>query len=254
MSRAARLAIAMSVVLFLAATAGVACDETVDDRTSLTATTGGGMTTGDGTTAGGGATIRLPAPQLNGTVSLEEAIQGRRSIREYSDEPLTLAELGQLLWAAQGVTSDRGGRAAPSAGGTYPLEVYAATAMVTGLQPGVYHYLSQEHALELVTATDIRGRLMEASLYQACVGDGALDIIIAAVYERTTERYGERGVRYVHLEAGHAAQNLCLQAVALGLGAVTVGAFSDEQVQSAAGLPAGEQPLYVIPVGRPAAN
>ena len=248
MSRTARLAIAMSVVLLLAATAGLACDETVDGRTSLTAATGGGATTG------GGAKISLPAPQPDGPVSVEKAIQGRRSVREYSEEPLTLVELGRLLWAAQGVTSDRGGRAAPSAGGTYPLEVYAAAAMVTGLRPGVYHYLPQEHALETLSAVDIRGRLMEASLGQACVGDGAVDIIIAAVYERTTERYGERGVRYVHLEAGHAAQNLCLQAVALGLGAVTVGAFSDEQVQSAAGLPAGEQPLYVIPVGRPSAD
>lgn len=198
-------------------------------------------------------TVRLPTPNPGGPVSLEDAIQRRRSVREFTDEPLSMEELGQLLWAAQGITSDQGARAAPSAGGTYPLELYVAAGRVTGLEPGVYHYHPQSHALELVATGDVRARLMEASLDQACVGAGAVDMIIAAVYERTMERYGERGVRYVHLEAGHAAQNLCLQAVALGLGAVTVGAFSDEQVQGAVGLGADEEPLYVIPVGKPQA-
>lgn len=197
------------------------------------------------------ATVRLPSPHVEGPVSLEDAIQSRRSVREFTDGPLSMEELGQLLWAAQGTTSDRGARAAPSAGGTYPLELYVAAGRVTELQAGVYHYHPRSHALELVAIGDVRARLMEASLDQACVGAGAVDIVIAAVYERTIDRYGERGVRYVHLEAGHAAQNLCLQAVALGLGAVTVGAFSDEQVQAVVGLGAEEQPLYVIPVGRP---
>ena len=249
MGRATCLVVAMSVALLFAATTGLACDEATDSETSLTGMTE--ATAGDETPADGRATIPLPAPQPDGPVSLEEAIRVRRSVREYSDEPLTLTELGRLLWAAQGVTSDRGARAAPSAGGTYPLEVYAATAMVTGLQPGVYRYHPREHALETVSGGDVRAGLMEAGLGQACIGDGAVDIIVAAVYGRTTERYGDRGIRYVHLEAGHAAQNLCLQAVTLGLGAVTVGAFSDEQVRAAAGLPAEEQPLYIIPVGRP---
>ena len=224
--------------------AGIACgDETGADTSIATPSTVMGQT----------RTLELPAPDTEGQVSLEEAIRDRRSIRDYTDGPLSLIELGQLLWAAQGITSDREARAAPSAGGTYPLELYVAAGRVTGLEPGVYRYLPHEHALDLVTAGDVRGTLMEASLGQTWVGDCAAGVIVAAVYERTMERYGERGIRYVHMEAGHAAQNLCLQAVALGLGAVPVGAFADEQIQAVAGLAADEQPLYVIPVGRPQA-
>lgn len=194
-------------------------------------------------------TVRLPTPRAVGPMSLEEAVQSRRSVREYSDEPLTLEEVGQLLWAAQGITSVQGARAAPSAGGTYPLEIYLAAGNVHGLEPGVYRYRPTGHDLVLVTAGDIRPRLTEACLDQAWVGRAAVDIVIAAVYERTTARYGDRGVRYVHLEAGHAAQNLCLQAVALGLGVVTVGAFIDEDVRAVIPLADEETPLYVIPVG-----
>ncbi|MCX8032646.1 MAG: SagB/ThcOx family dehydrogenase [Thermoleophilia bacterium] len=194
--------------------------------------------------------IELPDPSLKGSISLEEAIQRRRSVREYADSPLTLAEVSQLLWATQGITSPQGGRAAPSAGGTYPLEVYVVAGTVTGLDSGVYRYVPREHSLVLVKQGDFRSKLQEASLNQAWVGGAPVNFVIAAVYERTTQRYGERGVRYVHLEAGHAAQNLCLQATALRLGAVTVGAFTDEQVQAALDLPTEIKPLYVIPVGR----
>lgn len=194
--------------------------------------------------------IELPDPSLKGKISLEEAIQRRRSVREYADSPLSLAEVSQLLWATQGVTSPQGGRAAPSAGGTYPLEIYVVAGMVTDLEAGLYRYVPQDHSLVLAKQGDLRPRLQEASLNQAWVGAAPVDFVIAAVYERTTQRYGERGVRYVHLEAGHAAQNLCLQATVLGLGAVTVGAFVDEQVQTVLDLPAEIKPLYVIPVGR----
>lgn len=194
-------------------------------------------------------TITLPAPRSAGPLSLEQAIGQRRSVREYSATPLSMEELSQLLWAAQGITSPAGGRAAPSAGGTYPLELYVVAGMVTDLGSGVYHYLPEEHTLTMTKSGDLRAELAEACLSQEWVASAPADVVVAAVYERTTERYGERGVRYVHLEAGHAAQNLCLQATALGLGAVTVGAFSDDQVATLLPLGEGETPLYVIPVG-----
>ena len=199
-------------------------------------------------------TIALPAPQLKGPVSIEETIEGRRSVRDYTDEPLSLEELGQLLWAMQGITSPHGGRAAPSAGGTYPLEVFVVSGAVTGVPPGAYRYGPASHDLTLVVGGDVRASLQAASLNQQWVGAAPVDIVVAAIYERTMERYGERGIRYVHLEAGHAAQNLCLQAVGLGLGAVTVGAYHDEDVKALLKMTSEEEPLYLIPVGRPACN
>ena len=193
----------------------------------------------------------LPQPATDGPVSLEEAVAGRRSVREYDNSPLSLEEVGQLLWATQGITSDTGARAAPSAGGTYPLEVYVAAGRVTGLPPGVYLYHPDGPELTRVAEGDVLASLAEACLGQEWVGDAAVDLVIAADYSRTTERYGDRGVRYVHMEAGHAAQNLCLQAIALELGAVTVGAFYDDEVAQIIRLPDEVKPLYVVPVGRP---
>jgi SagB-type dehydrogenase family enzyme len=194
--------------------------------------------------------MALPEPRYKGNVSLEEALLQRRSVREYSAEPLMMAEVSQLLWAAQGITSTGGNRTAPSAGGLYPLEVYLVAGNVENLAAGVYRYIPEGHKLATVKKGDIRKELAKASLDQSWVGRGAIDIVIAAVYEKTSGRYGERATRYVDMEAGHAAQNLCLQATALGLGAVTVGAFHDEQVQDALDIPTDNIPLYVIPVGR----
>lgn len=199
--------------------------------------------------AGGGTPgtrAALPSPLLDGPVSLEEALAARRSVRSFGDAPLTPAEIGQLLWAAQGVTSSEGGRTAPSAGARYPLEVYAVTAA------GIDRYLPTEHALERVASGDHRPGLEAAALGQAAVGEAPLVLVITAVPARTAERYGEgRAVRYVDLEAGHAAQNVLLQATALGLGAVPVGAFDDDAVARLLGLRAGESPRYLLPVGRP---
>ena len=192
-----------------------------------------------------GSDINLPAPSSAGKMSLEEALQSRRSIRRYSDQPLSEQEISQLLWAAQGVTSPQGYRTAPSAGALYPLELYAVT------QSGVYHYDPARHTLGFVQEGDARRKLYEAALKQDPVLKAPLVIVITAVYERTEIKYGEeRGPRYVHLEAGHAAQNLLLQAVTLGLGAVPIGAFYDDRVQGALDLPADHMPLYLIPVGR----
>ncbi|MEM4250865.1 MAG: SagB/ThcOx family dehydrogenase [Candidatus Bathyarchaeia archaeon] len=192
----------------------------------------------------------LMQPRKSSDTSLEEALLNRRSVRNYADGALTLDQLSQLLWAAQGLTSPQGLRTAPSAGGLYPLEVYVVVGGVEGLSPGVYRYLPNSHSILRILDGDRRVKLAQASLDQSWVKDAAVDVIIAAAYERITVKYGERGVRYVHLEAGHAAQNVCLQAVALGLGAVPVGAFSDEQVARLLGLTGEEIPLYIIPVGR----
>lgn len=187
---------------------------------------------------------------MHSTVSVEHALRARRSTREFQSLPLTLAEAAQLLWSAQGVTNAEGHRTAPSAGAMYPLELYLAAAHVEGLNPGVYHYLPGEHALEAVRDGDVRGELMAAALDQACVGVGAALLVFTAVYERTTGRYGDRGVRYVYMDVGHAGQNVHLQAVALGLGTVVVGALDGEAVRRIIGAPANEDPLYIMPVGR----
>jgi SagB-type dehydrogenase family enzyme len=195
-------------------------------------------------------TVDLPQPRLEGDISLEETLRMRRSVREYAGAPLTLEEVSQLLWAAQGITSESGGRTAPSAGALYPLEVYLAAGDVEGLPAGVYRYDPAPHQLVKVKGGDVRTELCDVSLGQEAVRNGAIDIVIAAVYERTEVKYGDRAVRYVQMEAGHAGQNVCLQAAALELGAVTIGAFSDDAVAQVLGLRDDEAPLYVIPVGR----
>jgi SagB-type dehydrogenase family enzyme len=196
------------------------------------------------------APLQLPAPRYDSNVSLEASLSQRRSVRDYTGEPLTLAELSQLCWAAQGITDPVGFRTAPSAGGLYPLELYAVVGGVEGLEPGVYRYVSEGHRAVKTLDGDRRESLADAALGQAWVENGAVVFVLAAVYERTTGKYGERGIRYVQMEAGHAAENLCLQATALGLGAVTVGAFHDDRVSRTLGMPENEKPLYVIPVGR----
>jgi SagB-type dehydrogenase family enzyme len=197
-----------------------------------------------------GERIQLPKPRYDSETSVEEALVQRRSIRDYSSENLTLEELSQLLWAAQGITGPWGGRTAPSAGALYPLELYIVVGDAEGLDRGVYRYGPEEHELEKVKNGDVRAELADAALGQEFIGDAAIDIVFSAVYERTTVKYRERGVRYVYLEAGHAAQNVYLQAVALDLGTVTIGAFYDNDVKDVVGIQEQENPLYIMPVGR----
>ncbi len=198
-----------------------------------------------------GVRTSLPEPAYDSTTSVEQALLGRRSVRSYRDEPLTLEQVSQLLWAAQGVTEPgRGFRTAPSAGALYPLELYLVAGDVEGLSQGVYRYAPDRHELVQVKSGDVRDELTEAALGQPWVGEGAIVLVLSAVYERTTQKYGERGIRYVHMEAGHAAQNICLQAVSLNLGTVTVGAFGDDAVREILTMPDDEQPLYIIPVGK----
>lgn len=190
-------------------------------------------------------TIPLPSPRTEGPLSLEAALARRRSIRSFTDEPLTLDEIAQLLWAAQGITRDWGGRTAPSAGALYPLEVSIVT------DQGAYHYVPAEHAIVTVAQDDLRPAIWEAGLKQDPLAEAPATVVITAVYERTRPRYSERAELYVHLEAGHAAQNILLQAVALDLGAVPIGAFYEDEVANALALPTDHIPLYLIPVGHP---
>ena len=200
--------------------------------------------------AEGKVRVALPEPQYDSEVSVEEALLGRRSVREYAGEALTLEELAQLLWAAQGITDPTGKRTAPSAGALYPLEVYVVVGNVENIAEGVYKYEPHQHELVRVHEGGQRKALARAALDQQCVADGAIDIVITAIYERTTGKYGDRGIRYVHMEAGHAAQNICLQAGTMSLGTVTIGAFYDDQVKETLNLPENEEPLYIMPVGR----
>jgi SagB-type dehydrogenase family enzyme len=178
-------------------------------------------------------------------MSLEKTLAARRSVRAYAAKRLTWEEIGQLLWSMQGTTRDWGGRTAPSAGALYPLETYVVTA------EGLYHYAPAEHQVTDSPKLGLQQKLWEAGLKQDSIRQAPAVFVIAAVYERTKGKYGGRAARYVHLEAGHAAENLLLQAVALGLGGVVIGAFYDDRVQAALELALDHEPLYLIPVGHP---
>lgn len=190
--------------------------------------------------------LELPPPRTDGETSLEQAILRRGSVREFDPRPLTLGELGQLLWAAQGQRgSDVGGRTAPSAGGLYPLELYVAHA------EGIYHYRSRGHEVALQSGRDIREPLARAALDQRAFHTAPAVVAITGVNERMARKYGGRAEQYVLIEAGHAAQNLLLQATVLGIGAVPNGAFDDAVVTDLFELPEGTTPLYLIPIGQP---
>jgi SagB-type dehydrogenase family enzyme len=195
------------------------------------------------------ALIELPKPRLSSELSVEKALQRRRSVRSFRQEPLSLSQVAQLLWAAQGVTAGRF-RTAPSAGALYPLEVYLVAGNVDGLSAGVYRYKPDSHSLAEIRQGDVRKSLSRAAYWQKHVGAAAAALVFAGVYERTTGKYGKRGVRYVHIEVGHAAQNVYLQAEALRLGTVIIGAFMDSWVKSALHLQDNEVPLGIMPVGQ----
>lgn len=197
------------------------------------------------------AAIALPAPRHDSDFSLERALERRRSVREFRDAPLTLPEISQVLWAAQGITNADGLRTAPSAGALYPLELYIVIGAVRDLSPGIYHYEPRRHVLIPTGTGDRRRELAARALGQGSVADAAAVLVFTAVERRTTHKYGGRGTRYVHIEVGHAAQNVLLQATAWGLGAVVVGAFDDAGVSGLLKLPQGEAPLYLVPLGRP---
>lgn len=198
-----------------------------------------------------GDAITLPEPARASTFSIEQALAQRRSVRSFAPRTLSLAEISQLAWAAQGVTRPvRGFRTAPSAGATFPIEVRL---MITGtpeLDDGVYRYLPDKHALQKTIDGDLRSELHAAAYRQAPVGDAPVVMVITGVIPRTESRYGHRAERYVHMEAGHVSQNVYLQSTALRIGTVVVGAFRDRRVASVLQLADDETPLYIMPLGR----
>lgn len=206
------------------------------------------------------AMLDLPAPRLASDVSLEATLQNRRSIRAYADTSITLADVSQLLWSAYGITMPvedgpdflRGGlRTAPSAGALYPLEIYVVARNVADLPEGIYLYRSEAHKLMRITEDDRWEGLAEACLGQSHFETAAAAIVYSAVFERNTSKYGRRGrQRYVCMDLGHSAENVYLQAYALGLGTCAIGAFDDLRVKQVVGMTRQEEPLYVMPVGR----
>jgi SagB-type dehydrogenase family enzyme len=198
----------------------------------------------------GDAVTLLPKPVLNGSMSVEYALAHRRSIRDFDPAALPLAAVSQLLWAAQGVTNERGFRTTPSAGALFPLEIYLVAGAVTGLTPGIYHYEPQRHRLMRISTGDFRDALTDSAHGQDWMKEAPAVLVLAAKVSRTARKYGRRAGRYVQMEAGYAGQNVYLQSQALELGTCMVGAFSDEKVKALVRMPTGVRPLGLMPVGR----
>jgi len=197
--------------------------------------------------------IKLPLPQLEGKMSVEEALARRRSRREFKDYSLTIEQVSQLLWSAQGITEERRGfKTAPSAGATYPLDIYLVVGKdkVENLKGGVYHYNPRPHSLTIILDKDQRRELARACLRQRFIEDAPISLVITVEFSRITNYYGERGIYYAYMEAGHVGQNVYLQAESLELGTVVIGAFYEKDISQALNLPIQHIPLYVMPVGR----
>lgn len=196
-------------------------------------------------------TIHLPEPVLESRVSVEKALASRRSVRGFSRVSMSVTEVSQLLWAGQGIT-DRNERlrTAPSAGALYPLETYLFAGNIDGLEVGIYRYIPDSHSLRLILSGDFRKELCLAALSQSWVERAPANILITVVWPRIMRRYGTRGRLYATLEAGHAAQNIMLQCISLGLGSVPIGAFYDDEIKRLANLGKDEDPLYLLTVGK----
>ncbi len=194
--------------------------------------------------------IILPSPVKEGGISVEEALFRRRSIRSYSDKGLTTEEISQILWSAQGITDISGKRTAPSAGALYPLEVYIFIRKGEGIKSGLYNYNPEGHKLSIVSNEDISENLAKAALNQSFIKEASAALIVSAFFKKTTDRYGERGIQYVYIEAGHLSQNVYLQAESLNLLTVAVGAFNEEDIKEIVKMEEKETPIYIMPIGK----
>jgi SagB-type dehydrogenase family enzyme len=208
-----------------------------------------GINMGNQETADLPVRVNLPELEASGLSRIEELISKRRSIRIYKDKELSETVISRLLWAAQGISSEGGLRTSPSAGALYPLEIHVVTGGGGELEPGVYRYIPEGHNLVREISGDMREKLSKAALFQTMVRNAPVSFVISAIYARITGKYGNRGLRYAHMEAGHAAQNVCLLGVELGIGTCTAGAFEDEKVKKVLKLPVNEEPLYILPLG-----
>lgn len=192
----------------------------------------------------------MPKPSKKGLTSVEEAIFNRRSRREYLKEGITLKEISQLCWCCQGITDKKHKlRAAPSAGALYPLEIFIVLKDAE-IEPGIYRYFPESHSIIQIKRGDFQKDLARVALGQTAIKNSAMSVVIAANFEKTEVKYGKRAERYVFMEAGHAAQNIYLQAESLNLGLVSIGAFYDEEVKKVLSLPKELIPLYIIPIGK----
>lgn len=206
----------------------------------------------------GDSAAELPPPHTSaGDKRVGRAIADRRSRREFGPDPLSAGELGQLLWAAQGITerhpTDVDFRAAPSAGATYPLEVFVVIGEpgVTGFEAGIFQYDPQAHGVDQLEEGSYLSELATIAIDQDWVEAAALAIVITGIDERTTQRYGSRGRRrYVPMEAGHVGENIYLQCESLGLSTVAIGAFRDSALRDLLDVPDSHRPLYIYPVGK----
>lgn len=195
--------------------------------------------------------ITLPQPSFVHSVPLVQALMDRKSIREFMPTPLTIEDLSLILWSAQGITHSGMYRTAPSAGALYPVDIYLLAGEVTGLESGFYQYLSHDHVLIRVKKTDLRESLMQAAINQKSISKAPVVLVLTGVMERSRPKYDERAERYVYIESGHIAQNIALQVAALNLGTLDIGAFNDARVKSALDLPAGTEPILLLPIGKP---
>lgn len=196
--------------------------------------------------------MKLPPPTRPGSMSVEQAIMQRRTVRAFAQKTLDPDHLSQLLWAASGITGkDHFKRAAPSAGALYPMDVYVLTGQesVAGIQAGNHRYQPREHRLSPVAGGDMRQQAARACFSQMWMADAPIILVITAQYSRITVKYGERGIRYAMIEAGHIGQNIFLQAQAIGLDAGIVGAFDDRKLISVLSIPSAHEPLLLMPVG-----
>lgn len=195
------------------------------------------------------AQIKLPKPKITGNISIEAAISKRKTYRVFSSKSISLAELSQLLWAAQGITHDNYLRAAPSAGATYPLELFVIVRNMKGLEPGTYHYRVTEHALEKHSNQTFDQELFNLAFKQQSVKNAKLIIVVAADFKRTEKKYHQYASPYVWMEAGHATQNMMLEGVSIGVGMVSIGGFKYKNVSKLMNL--GQfQPLYLVCMGK----
>lgn len=195
--------------------------------------------------------MKLSEPRRTGKTSFEEVLANRRSVREYSEYPIRLDEISQLLWSAYGISNAKGLRTAPSAREFYPLNIYLAAESVSSLMPGLYRYNSPEHALDLVTEGHWIDRIFETTFNQTAIQQSAAVFLFTGDYTKLLSEFGEVGKRYVDMDLGHSAQNLHLQATALNLGTVEIAAFRPEELKKLLSLPENEEPLYFMPIGRP---
>ncbi|ERP32194.1 SagB/ThcOx family dehydrogenase [Chitinivibrio alkaliphilus] len=190
-------------------------------------------------------TQALPTRDSTAESALEQTIRKRRSHRTFTNTALSEEEISRILFAGQGITEDTHGfRTAPSAGATYPLSLYVFT------EEGVFLYVPTEHHLKKISSEDSREMLSQAALGQDFIAEAGATFLFSAIPQRTTNRYGSRGMQYIYMECGHAAQNMLLQATDLGLSGVPVGAFTEEALRPLLYHPDEEVPLYIISIGR----